>query len=148
MDKDASAQRLWEHLGRVPDHRGARGKRHPLAAVLALAVAAMAAGGRSLYGMWQWGRELSVEQVRALGFTREKTPSVSTLHKVFTGLDVEAFEAAIAAWAREESGGVEVVSLDGKGLRGIHGEELPGVKLVAAYSDKPGLVLGQEGGKG
>ena len=119
-----------------------------MAAVLALAVAAMAAGGRSLYAMWQWGRELSGEQVRALGFTRERTPSVSTLHKVFTGLDVEAFEAAIAAWAREESGGVEVVSLDGKGLRGIHGEELPGVKLVAAYADKPGLVLGQEGGKG
>ena len=57
MDKrEASLERLWQELGRVPDHRKARGKRHPLPAVLALAVAAMACGARSLYAIWQWGR--------------------------------------------------------------------------------------------
>jgi hypothetical protein len=30
--------------------------------------------------------------------------------------------------------------------RGIHGEELPGVRLVAAYWDEAGLVLAQKGG--
>ena len=44
--------------------------------------------------------------------------------------------------------GWEQVALDGKALRGIHGEELPGVRLVAAYCDRAGLVLAQSGGQG
>lgn len=145
----AALERLWAELGRVADHRKARGKRHPLVAVLSLSVAAMAAGCRSLYAIWQWGRSLSPEQVKALGFTRERTPSVSTLHEVFKGLDVEGFEAALTAWAMaQEEEGASVVSIDGKALRGIHGGEVAGVRLVAVYSDRAGLVLAQEGGEG
>ena len=32
-----------------------------------------------------------------------------------------------------------------KGLLGIHGEELPGVRLLAAYTPESGLVLAQKG---
>ena len=78
----------------------------------------------------------------------ERTPSVSTLHEVFTGLDVAAFEASITAWAASEGRGMKVISLDGKGMRGLQGHELAGVRLVAAYADEAGLVLAQEGGKG
>jgi hypothetical protein len=85
---------------------------------------------------------------RALGFTRARTPTVSTLHLVFKGLDVRAFEAALAAWAQAGDGdGGEAIAIDGKALRGIHGEELPGVRLVAAYSDRAGRVLAQAGGQ-
>ena len=40
--------------------------------------------------------------------------------------------------------------MDGKTLRGIHGEALPGVHLVAAYARRSGVVAGQQaaGGKG
>jgi len=139
---------LLRHLGRVGDHRSPRGRRHPLAAILALGVAAMLSGARSLYAIWQWGRLQKPEVVHALGFTRDQTPAVSTLHLVFSRLEVGAFEAALKEWGREEFGdGKEAIAIDGKGLRGIHGEELPGVRLVAAYSDGAGLVLGQEGGK-
>ena len=37
----------------------------------------------------------------------------------------------------------EVLSLDGKTLRGIHGEEIPGVHLVSAYAVRCGAVLAQ-----
>ena len=39
--------------------------------------------------------------------------------------------------------------IDGKALRGIHGERLPGVHLVAAYAHQSGIVVGQQavGGK-
>ena len=40
------------------------------------------------------------------------------------------------------------IAIDGKALRGIHGRELPGVRLVAAYAGESGLVLGQKGGQG
>ena len=137
---------LLRHLGRVGDHRSPRGRRHPLAAILALGVVAMLSGARSLYAIWQWGRLQKPEVVHALGFTRDQTPAVSTLHLVFSRLDVGAFEAALKDWWREEFGeGEDAIAIDGKGLGGIHGEELPGVRLLAAYSDGAGLVLAQEG---
>ena len=142
---------LLRAFATVPDPRAARGRRHPLAAILTLTVAAMLADARSLYAIAQWGRLQSVETVRALGFTRAKTPTVSTLHEVFKLLDVEAFEAALAQWAQAvlapSSQACQAIALDGKALRGIHGEELPGVRLVAAYDVETGLVLVQQGGQ-
>jgi hypothetical protein len=74
---------------------------------------------------------------------------VATLHRAFKALEARAFEAALAGWAQGQLGdGWEAVALDGKALRGIHGEELPGVRLVAAYCDRAGLVLAQSGGQG
>ena len=144
---------LLQALAQIPDPRAARGRRHPLAAILTLAVTAMLADARSLYAIAQWGRLQSAETVRALGFTRSKTPTVSTLHEVFKVLDVAAFEAALARWAQAALGpargrGSQAIALDGKALRGIHGEELPGVRLVAAYDGETGLVLVQAGGQG
>ena len=67
----------------------------------------------------------------------------------FRRLDVDAFEAALGRWAQECLGeGEATIAIDGKALRGIHGGELPGVRLVAAYAGESGLVLGQTGGQG
>ncbi|HEU0115282.1 MAG TPA: transposase family protein [Thermomicrobiales bacterium] len=148
MDASDLGHTLLAAFGRVPDHRSPHGRRHPLAAILTLATAAMLAGARSLYAIAQWGRLQSPATVRVLGFTRNRTPAVSTLHLVFRDLDAAAFEAALRAWAQAQVGTADAIALDGKGLRGIHGEELPGVRLVAAYSDAAGLVLAQSGGRG
>ena len=140
---------LLQALAGMPDPRSRHGRRHPLPAILALATVAMLCGARSLYAMAQWGREQPDEVIQALGFTREQTPGVATLHRVFKGLDAEQFERALARWAQTALGGRgEAIALDGKALRGIHGEELPGVRLVAAYAIQTGLVLGQRGGTG
>jgi len=131
----------------VPDPRSALGRRHPLAAIFALATAAMLSGARSLYAISQWGRLQTLEVVANLGFRHERTPCVATLHRVFKNVDVEAFEAALKDWAQRNIGEEEAIAIDGKGLRGIHGEELPGVRFVAAYSPRSGQVLAQKGGK-
>lgn len=149
MDQQAFGRSLLETFAQVPDPRKRRGRRHPLPALLALSTAAMLSGARSLYAIAQWGRLQPPAVVRTLGFTRERTPTVSTLHLVFKDLDVQAFEAALARWAQAGLGDRwEAVALDGKALRGIHGAELPGVRLVAAYADGAGRVLAQSGGPG
>jgi hypothetical protein len=149
METQALVGSLFAAFAQVPDPRRPRGRRHPLAAILALATAAMLSGARSLYAIWQWGRLQDPMVVQALGFTRAQTPSVATLHRVFSRLDVGQFEAVLRTWAQANLGdGEEAIAIDGKGLRGIHGEELPGVRLVAAYAPKAGLVLAQAGGEG
>jgi hypothetical protein len=71
------------------------------------------------------------------------------LHRVFKGLDVDAFAAAVAPWAHAARGGRgAAIAIDGKALRGIHGEEVPGVRLVAADAVETGLVLAPKGGEG
>ena len=148
MDEPAIGRSLLAAFAGVPDPRKPRGRRHPLPALLALSTAAMLSGARSLYAIAQWGRLQPAAVVEALGFTRARTPCVATLHLAFKALDAGAFEAALAGWAQGQLGdGWEAVALDGKALRGIHGEELPGVRLVAAYCDRVGLVLAQSGGQ-
>ena len=53
---------------------------------------------------------------------------------------MEAFERALAGWAAQVAAGrvrgstvLAPLALDGKGRRGMHGEELPGVRVVALY---------------
>ena len=47
-------------------------------------------------------------------------------------------------WVKDSGADLgSVVSVDGKTLRGIHGEEIPGVHLVSAYAADSGAVLTQ-----
>ena len=139
---------LREALDLVPDFRNSQGRRHSLGAILALATCAMLCGARSLYAIAQWGRDQGSATAQLLGFSQEKTPCVATLHRVFKGLDVAAFEAEVGNWLANS--GVEAddpLSLDGKTLRGVHGQEIPGVHLVSAYASRAGAgsCAGQRG---
>jgi hypothetical protein len=87
----------------------------------------------------------------ALGIKRMRTPDGVTVHRLFVRLDAEAFEAVLGKWLSER--GLkrgQGIAVDGKTLRGIHGEEIPGVHLVSAFAHQSGVVLGQRAvpGKG
>ena len=84
MNAEGLGKSLLRVLEQVPDPRSGHGRRHPLSAILALSVCAMASGARSLYAIAQWGRMQDPATLKVLGFTRDKTPAVSTLHKVFS----------------------------------------------------------------
>ena len=135
---------LREALDGVPDQQRSEGRRHPLGAVLGLAVCAMLCGARSLYAIAQWGRDHGAATGQLLGFRPGRTPCVATFHRVFKDLDVDSFEPVLGEWLTNsglELG--ETLSLDGKTLRGIHGEGVPGVHLVSAYATRSGAVLAQ-----
>jgi hypothetical protein len=143
---------LAEALAAVPDPRRPLGWRPdrpplPLVGILQLAVAAMLCGCRSLYAVAQWGRERLDDDPNALvvlGLPPGRSPSHPTLHRVFAALDAAAFERALGRWLT--ASGVDpadAVALDGKTLRGIHGDAVPGVHLVAAYAHRAGAVLAE-----
>jgi DDE family transposase len=143
---------LAQALAAVPEPRHPNGWRPdrpplPLVGVLQLAVAAMLCGCRSLYAVAQWGRERLAEDPDALtvlGLPPGGSPSHPTLHRVFAALDVTAFERALGQWlAASGVDPTDAVALDGKTLRGIHGDAVPGVHLVAAFAHRAGAVLAE-----
>lgn len=140
---------LLEALAGVPDPRGRQGRRYQLASVLGMAVCAMACGARSLYAIAQWGRQHRRLVCEALGITRLTTPSHPQLHRIFAALEVQAFEAVLGKWlaARGLKRG-EGIAVDGKTLRGIHGEQIAGVHLISAFAHQRGIVLAQHAAPG
>jgi Transposase DDE domain len=69
---------------------------------------------------------------------------VPTLHRAFRALDHAAFERVVTDWfAAQGRAPDEALAIDGKTLRGIHGEEIPGVHLVAAFAHQTRVALVQ-----
>ncbi len=146
---------LIECIAMLPDPRKARGKRHPLGAVIALAVAATLCGYRSYTAMAEWGRTYGTDCSWALGFTREQTPGTlwvsATLFQLFRRLDRGALDACLGRCATtvltallgDEEAAVKALAIDGKSLRGSRKQGAPFTHLLSAVSHHLGLTLGQ-----
>jgi hypothetical protein len=148
METDEIGLSLLAACARVPAVRSRHGRRYALPARLTLATAAMLAGARSLYASSQWGRRQPPAVRGALGFPAGDMPAATTWHYACKRLDVPGVEAALQEWAAQALGPADrQLVLDGKALRGLHRQELPGVRLVAVYAPEAGLVLAQAGGQ-
>jgi predicted transposase YbfD/YdcC len=102
---DISRRCLREWLAGVPDHRSVMGRWHPLEYVLALAICAFTAAGHdSPAAAAEWAAGCSQRTLAVLGGRRDpwaqriRAPSARTFARVFTGLDAEAFNAAVYGW--------------------------------------------------
>jgi hypothetical protein len=136
---------LLDVLAELPDPRHRRGIRHPLSAILGLAVLAMLTGCKSYQAIAQFGRDKGFALAQALGFRRGKTPTKATYSILFRRLDIVAFEAALARWiaSRLSDQEMSIIALDGKTLRGSRDGVVPGQHLVAAYAVEAAAVLAQ-----
>jgi len=133
----------------VPDPRRAASVAYPLAAVLALAVAAVLADHRSVLAIAEWGARQHRSLLTALGFPGDRTPCQSTLQRLFRRLDGDALAATLgdhvattAAPARPLQG----VAIDGKAQRGrarFAAGDGP-VHALSAFCHDTGLVLAHE----
>lgn len=132
---------LWEALELIPDHRDPSGRRYPLPSILALTVVAFLSGARSVLGVADFGRNRGPAFAAALGFYRGTTPCCTTLHYFFKGLNLEAFECALARWRKHLPW--SAVSVDGKTLRGSKEGQVPGQHLLLAYAHQADWVLKQ-----
>src|SRR4029450_7260340 len=138
---------LIEVLAEIPDFRRNRGKRHPLAAILALACSAMLCGYRSYTAIAEWGRHYGDPLVHALGF-KHRSPCAATLHTVLRRMDREILDVKLGAWAetdlREAPGseeGEDAMAIDGKTLRGSKKQGAPGAHLLSALAHRVGVTL-------
>ncbi|MEI2778501.1 MAG: ISAs1 family transposase [Tetrasphaera sp.] len=138
---------VWEVLTTLPDPRSARGRRHSLATVVVIAIAAVLAGQRSLAAIAQWAGDLPVWVGPRLGITRG-VPAVSTIRRVLLGLDPDILDAVVHAWLAAldpapTPDAFRAVALDGKSCRGARTSDTSRVHLVSVVDQATGVPLGQ-----
>jgi len=73
---------LLDLLAQVPDPRKRRGRRHPLAGLLAVGIAAVIAGSRSFAAIGQWAADAGPEVLAVLGAARGPAEE-STFRRAF-----------------------------------------------------------------
>ena len=144
------SRHLIDILTEVPDPRKAKGKRHPLCAILSLSVIAIMCGYRSYSAIAQWGRTYASDLVKALGFTRSKPPCAATLHNLFKRLDIAQLEAVLTQWVvqtLESLPGATMplaVAIDGKTLRGSAKQGAALSHLLSVVSHQLGVTITQK----
>jgi DDE_Tnp_1-associated len=95
---------LLGYLAQIADPRHRRGRRHPLSTVLAVAVAAVLAGARSLAAIGEWASDAPDRVLAALGVRRDlltrawRPPGEATVRRVLARIDADALDRAIGAW--------------------------------------------------
>lgn len=137
---------LLGRLKRIPDRRGRRGRRYPLAAVLGMLLLAAINGESSLRGMWLWCVQRWQRISRELGLMDvANPPALSTVWYILKDVDYAALEAQLSAWQESRWGQhIQHISLDGKQLRGSKREGQGALHVVVAVGHELKTVLRQQ----
>jgi DDE_Tnp_1-associated len=146
---------LLEDLATIADPRKRRGRRHTLATVLAVAVAAVLAGARSLVAIGEWAADAPQPVLAALGVRRDplrrvwRPPGEATVRRVLARVDPDALDLVIGRWLADQQppqpqpAWRRAVAVDGKTLRGSGHHGHAQVHLLAAMDHTSCAVLGQ-----
>src|SRR5437868_2235298 len=108
----------------VPDPRREASVDYPLAAILAMSVAALLCAQTSVLAIAEWGARQPADLLHTLGFAEARTPCQSTLHRLFRKLEPHGLGAAVtavlAAATRPstQERGRQGIAIDGKAQRG------------------------------
>ena len=141
----ARCQYLLHLTAQVPDPRKRRGRRHPLAGLLATGIAAVIAGSRSFAAIGQWAADAGPEALAALGAERGPAEE-STYRRAFALVSADVLDRVLGAWLwtrAVQAGGRLIIAIDGKTIRGAKGKGGKAPHLVAALAHGIGAVLGQ-----
>jgi predicted transposase YbfD/YdcC len=124
----ARSQYLLDLLAQVPDPRKKRGRRHSLAGLLAVGIAAVIAGSKSFAAIGQWAAE------------------ESTFRRAFALVSADVLDRVLGTWLHTRTvqvSGRMIIAVDGKTVRGAKGKDRKAPHLVAALAHGLGVVLGQ-----
>ena len=125
----------------VPDPRRARGIRHQLPGVLAVAAAAVLAGCRSVLAIAEWAAEAPQPVLAALGARRDRragcwrAPGEDTFRRVLGAVDAAAVDQVIGIFLTEHAG----PGAPGRGWR--HQQDPAGPEEAGPAGRRPALAV-------
>src|SRR5690242_13195592 len=141
----ARCQHLLDLLSQVPDPRKKRGRRHALAGLLAVGIAAVIAGSRSFAAIGQWAADAGPDVLATLGAARGGAEE-STYRRAFALVSADVLDRVLGAWLWTRAAAADgrlVIAIDGKTVRGAKNKDRKAPHLVAALAHGIGAVPGQ-----
>lgn len=149
---DITVRPLAEYLAEIPDPRKAKGRRHPLRAILCLCCVGLMSGARNpraIANWWKNRRDLGPFLER-LGFTKPYGASRSTLYRILAIVPIAELEAVLNQWTEgimiqmpPPGDELEGVAMDGKTLRGSRKQGADQTHLLSVLSHRLRLTLKQ-----
>lgn len=133
-------------MGKLPDPRLPRKRKHHLMDILVLTILAILCGAESWDSIALFGKKKH-DFLKTFLKLPNGIPSHDTINRVFSILNPEKFEKLFIEWTQSlrEKMNREVIAIDGKTLRGskdsYHG--LSPIHLVNAWATENELVFGQ-----
>lgn len=148
MEDSRVAGNLLALLAQIPDPRGRKGRRHPLAAMLAAIVCGILTGARGYKAIAQWARAQHATIGPWLGFQR-RPPCANCFRNLLLALDPQVLEAVLRQWMegvleQPLPDALPGVALDGKTLCGTLAAQERNVQLLSFFEQAVGGVLGQQ----
>jgi hypothetical protein len=155
---------LLARLDRLPEHRAARGIRHSVSSIIAVAIVATMSGAKSYRGIGEAAADLPQDVLERLGCKYHPVrgcyiaPSENTLRTTLQKVDGDALDTVVGAWIADQDLTARVtasvdsatsgsdlvgVAVDGKWLRGTGHTGADQVKLFAGLLHHSGGVIGQ-----
>ncbi len=148
MGDSCLAGNLLDHLALIPDPRGRRGRRHPLAAMLTTIVCAILTGSRGYRAIAHWARSQNITVWQWLGFHR-KPPCANSFRNLLLALKPEVLEAVLRQWMAAvlklpEPDEIQSIAMDGKALCNTLASHQRNVHLLSLLDQATGGVLSQQ----
>lgn len=136
--------RFSDIFSELKDHRMNRTKLHSIENIMFISLAAIISGAETWNEIEQFGNEKFDWLTKYLDMPNG-VPSHDTFNRFFSTMDPDKFEEVFRKWVstiqRETKG--DVVSIDGKSIRGSKRTNLHPVHIVSAWSKNSGLTLAQ-----
>ena len=111
----------------IPDPRRGQGRRHSLASVLAIAVAATLCGATGYKDISTWVNSLGQKALANFRCRRVKgrrvVPSLSVIRNVLISVDPKPLETALQRWSTTYGEKDTSLAIDGKTMRGAIGAD-------------------------
>jgi len=144
MDRKWQTASIFEHLSIITDPRVERTKLHKLEDIIILAVIAVICGCDNWVEIEYFG-EVREEWLKTFLELENGIPSHDTIARVFSMLNPDEFRQFFIRWVTDlaQTGGREIIAIDGKTSRRARTGEQPALHMVSAWASENKLVLGQ-----
>ena len=135
----------------MPDFRRAQGRKHTIASVLAIVIAARLAGFKSGIGAAQLAQALNQTELEALGAwfnpkTKQyETPLKSVIYRFLQMADPAAIETVLNRWSMSRLNIATALAADGKRLRGANRNGDGHLETATLVAHDTGLPVASHG---